>query len=313
MKYLFLGNEKGMFTELASWISAYTGNNEAAVHGARWTKTPIPFTDPDRLINLSNYIMHEDYGPMGITSDPERLFYLVAAPHSRGGSYQLNGRHLEWNDYFFSQTELDKHFITQKKKCPISLEWMDETQVFPDLTFLPLPIDITEIDQAEVRTDKLVIGQALSSSGLMCGVSKGFHILKKLYQELDFELDVFTGLTHEQSLTRKANCNLIWDNHHGNIGVSGLESMAQGLPVIGRFSPICIENWTRLSGEDNVTFPVITYTTEEELKGILQTYINDPTLLVAKGQQCYDWMQEYATPENIAQYWVDTIESTINN
>ena len=45
-------------------------------------------------------------------------------------------------------------------------------------------------------------------------------------------LDIIEGVTHAESLARKARCHIIFDQIHLCYGNSGLEGMAMGLPVV---------------------------------------------------------------------------------
>lgn len=314
MKLLILGEEKGMFANLVDWINQHT-DSEACLweklkavkdkHGSQ--VSPCPMTDPDLVLCLNNHVLWEELELMGITNKPKRAIYLLAAPQKRGGPYAPDPRHVEFNSFYFSQTELDKHFLKMEYKCPITLE-MCEREVFPNLTFLPLPIDINQ-PEVTPNTDTLTVAQTMSSGVMMGAASKGFYYLEQVHNELDFDIDLIFGVSREEAMQRKAGASLIYDNHMGNIGVSGLESLAQGMPVIGRFNSIVKENWGRLA--DGEPLPVISFTTKDDLKALLTEYMNDMAQLTAMGVASRAWMQAHATPEKIAHYWITKIEEML--
>ena len=260
------------------------------------------------MVCIANYVLYEDLAAMGITNQPKRCLYIIGAPPSRGGPARADARYLEFNSLYFGQTELDRHFFVSKFKDPVTLENV-EREIFPDLTFLPLPIDV-DLPATTPNVDELVIAQAMSA-GVMTGVSgKGFYYIERAQNQLSFDIDLIFGVSREECLDRKCSASLVYDNNMGNIGVSGLESMAQGMPVIGRFSPIIKENWERLSG--GVEFPIISFNDQDGLNNLLESYMLDTSQLTAIGSASRDWMQTYATGENIANYWCNTIQEKIS-
>lgn len=313
MKILFLGDEKNHVLRLVDAINAHT------VHEAlRWGKLKrdenareilsCPMATPDVVMCIDNYVTWEDLNLMGITNKPKRCLYVTGGAVRRGGTAKYDWRFRDFNKYYFGQTELDKQYFYAEGVNPLTGA-LETSEAFLDLTFLPLYIDAA-VDAVSLRQDKLVIGQAQSRVCHLGSYSKGFDWLMQLHEELDVDLNIIFGKPHADCLFEKAQCNLIFDNPYGNIGVSGLESLAQGLPVIGRFSPVVLENWQRLSGGD--ALPVIQVVDYADLKSKVQSYIADLSQLVAIGQAGQAWMNTYYTAQNIAGYWMDTIAAKLN-
>lgn len=329
MKLLFLGNERNQFSGLVDAINAHT-DHEAL----NWKKLmkdeggeiiPCPMTDPDVVICLNNYVTckfrdedpDEDLQRMGITTIPWRLLYTNGGSVNRGGGASLDWRMRDFNDLHFSQTSIDKDYFGGWR-YNVNTGEQERIKMFPNLKFLPLFLDVTQFTQVTLDTSELIVGQTHSARAHAGAYSKGFDWLKKAHDETGCKLNIIFGRSHVDALAAKQECNLIFDNPWGNIGVTGLESMAQGIPVIGNFPAQFYTDWAQLS--NGVPFPALTIgvegntfeQTQTQLNNMIQYYMDNTQELVSIGQQCYDWMHTYATPQKLAEFWTNKIEEAIN-
>ena len=51
--------------------------------------------------------------------------------------------------------------------------------------------------------------------------------------------------------------------------------------------------------------------TPETLESVIATYMNDSSLCVTKGQECFDWMHTNYTHQKIADYWINKLEGLL--
>lgn len=311
MKIIIFGNPKGSFTKLAETITlkgheCIVMNKLENITADEYVQSVI--TEPDIVICVDNYVTWEDLQLMGITNHPIRCLYVTGAPAKRGGIARTDWRYRDFNKYFFGQTELDRRYFTFERENVITQE-METIEIYPDLQFLPFPVDTDGIQQATLSTTGLVIGHTQSAMSHAGAYSKGFDFLLKLHNEIGVSVKAIFGKTKEGAIAEKATCNLIFDNPWGNVGNTGLESLAQGLPVIGRFHPVVYENWSRLSGQEP---PLITFTHYEDLKTTISGYVQDLSQLSTIGQSSRLWAENNLTMEKIAEYWISKLSSLTN-
>jgi len=311
MRILFLNEDKGNFSKLVGWINEYTDHEAFQWRRMKDVDGVIeqcPMSEPDIVINADGkFVTYEMLEDMGIANKPWRATYISSAPKFRNGPLAYDHRIASFNSFFFGQFEIDGDYLTYNRYNPVTGE-QDILTPYAPITYLPLPIDTSIFTQAELRTDKLVVGHCQSSAVSAGGYSKGFDALRTAAKDSKSEIDLIYNVSFEVAVARRADTNLIYDNDLGNIGNTGFESMAQGIPVIGRFHDCVYEQLERLSG--NVPFPAIRYTDDFIAK--LTGYKGDLTQLVTIGQASRDWMTTHYTPAKQANYWCDIIEHKIN-
>lgn len=315
MKIQFIGDEKGMITNLVKWINEYTKHEAALGEKLKAEKgeiVPLQMPQPDIVICIDNFVTWEDLHFMGVTNptDVVRAIYVTGAPRRRGGASMYDFRFRDFNDLYFGQTEQDEKLFYKEGSNPINGE-MEREYLFEGLTYLPIPFDVNSVDTVKVKTDKLRIAHTESALVMAGAYNRGFYFIRNARKKLKFDISLIFGLPHDECLEKKAQCNLSFDNHMGNVGVTGFESLTQGIATIGRLHPMVFENLKRLSnGED---FPALTFTDENELESILSNLADNPKQLKKLGKESREWMIKNYSNENIAQYWCEVLQNKLKN
>ena len=306
MKILFITKPDSIYAWLAEQITEHTDHEAFSCD----VKTQSPVSDPDIVLCIgTGWLTFEQEAKMGLVKNPDRKkgLYIIGAPVGRGGVFEPSGKRWFHHDFWATQCIDDKYFLKSKKiETP---HWAnEEVSLWDDSTdfWLPQPIN-TDLPKAIVTTDELNVAIALGWEAQNGAWDKGLRLLHNAYSEIGFKLNLIEGVSKEEALARKADSNLIWDSCFGNIGRSGLESLAQGIPVIARLSPDVVACFEELGAG----FPVVTWLTIEELHAKLQHFKENPEELDDLADTSYDWAQTFYTPEKIANYWVTAFEKVL--
>lgn len=93
--------------------------------------------------------------------------------------------------------------------------------------WIPAPLDLAAYDTLS-RTDHegFVIAHSPTNRAY-----KGTDLLLSVCDELGCKVELIEGVSHAESVLRKAGCDAVYDQMHLCYGNSGLEGMALGLPV----------------------------------------------------------------------------------
>lgn len=168
--------------------------------------------------------------------------------------------------------------------------------------FTPLgDMDEKEIPKAEKPKD--IIRIAAGSAG---SKKKGYDILdttiKKLKSEgLPVELDIISGISNKECLKRKQKAHITFTSLFGGWGLSGVESMWLGHPVVS-----CIDPFVLSLYPDQPTVIVDKDNLYEELKIL----ITNPEKITEIGQQSKNFAKKhFSTKELIKRnlYLIDLI------
>jgi hypothetical protein len=105
----------------------------------------------------------------------------------------------------------------------------------------------------------------------------------------DVVLDVIENCLYRECLKRKNRCHVIFDHMQGYYGVSSLESLSQGKPVIAG-----LDAWNRRHIEDfagTVRLPWVIVHTQDELRDALERYIVDCERRERTGRYSREFME----------------------
>lgn len=119
--------------------------------------------------------------------------------------------------------------------------------------------------------------------------------LKKKYGNL--EGVIIENTQHENCLRAKQKCDIHFDHMQGYYGVSSLESLSQGKPVIAGLDEWNIKCIKELTGSDKL--PWIIAQTNDELEDNLERLITDTESRKNTGAQSRHFMEEYWTEQHV--------------
>lgn len=111
------------------------------------------------------------------------------------------------------------------------------------------------------------------------------------------ECNLIEMMPHRQCLIEKNACHIVFDHMQGYYGVSSLESLSQGKPVIAGLDEWNQRHIKNFFGTENL--PWISATNAYELKRALKTLIPAPDLRKEKGEQSRAFMETFWNEETV--------------
>ncbi|WP_028586785.1 hypothetical protein [Desulfocurvus vexinensis] len=107
---------------------------------------------------------------------------------------------------------------------------------------------------------------------------------------LDLELELIDDAPHAECLRRKARCHMAFDHMQGYYGMSSLESLAQGVPVVAGLDDWCAGHMRAFAGRAEL--PWIVARDRSELRAALARLARDPEAREAAGRAARRFMEE---------------------
>ena len=178
---------------------------------------------------------------------------------------------------------------------PDLLEYLPEARWVPNL----VPLNDQLYMPQEITTNgKVIIGQSPTRQDLK-NTSDLRDVVNNLVQsetEFELELDIITNTNHMECLKRKRNCHIIFDHMQGYFGVSSLESLSHGKPVVAgldEWNQKCIQEFT---GAEKL--PWVVARNLDELESCFYKLIGDAELRNDTGSKGRTFMEKCWT-ENL--------------
>ncbi len=125
--------------------------------------------------------------------------------------------------------------------------------------------------------------------------------LKKKYGNL--EGVIIENTQHENCLRAKQKCDIHFDHMRGYYGVSSLESLSQGKPVIAGLDDWNVECIKEFIGADEL--PWVVARNKEELSAKLEMLISDKDLRQSGGEYSRKFMEKYWTEQNVLEILIE--------
>lgn len=172
-------------------------------------------------------------------------FHMTADENLNLGPFKItdyiHGRHIVHHHHGHPDFRSNPHKYREKYKAlnrqNLIVSTPDLLKLLPDAKWVPnlVPLHENYYRPKDVPENGTVnIGQSptrldlKNTSNLSDAVKQ--LALQKFVPKL--ELDIITDTSHKECLKRKRNCHIIFDHMQGYYGVSSLESLSQGKPVI---------------------------------------------------------------------------------
>ena len=118
---------------------------------------------------------------------------------------------------------------------------------------------------------------------------------------------IIANTRHEECLRIKQACDIHFDHMQGYYGVSSLESLSQGKPVIAGLDEWNIKCVKEFTGADKI--PWIIARTNDELEDNLERLITDAESRKNAGTQSRHFMEEYWTEQHVLKILMDTYKT----
>ncbi len=140
---------------------------------------------------------------------------------------------------------------------------------------------------------------------------KHTHDFKQVIKQLQngrFEIEpiIIERTGHLECLEIKRKCHIIFDHMRGWFGISSLESLCQGKPVIAGLDDWNIKCIKEFTGADQL--PWIVARTKSELLRSLETLVSDDHMRVEAGRYSRLFMERYWTEQQAVEVLVNAYQ-----
>jgi glycosyltransferase involved in cell wall biosynthesis len=120
--------------------------------------------------------------------------------------------------------------------------------------------------------------------------------MKELQAEQpNLETVIFERMPHIGCLKRKRSCHIVFDHMCGWFGISSLESLSHGKPVIAGLDDWNIKCIKKFTGSDRL--PWVVARDEEGLQYVLRELIANRDMRKAIGRQSRDFIEQHWTEQ----------------
>jgi hypothetical protein len=136
------------------------------------------------------------------------------------------------------------------------------------------------------------------------------HVMERLQSALEdrrLELDIIENCLYRECLKRKNQCHIIFDHMHGYYGISSLESLSQGKPVIAGLDDWNIQCIKDFTGAD--ALPWIIARSSDELEERLRHLIWDRECRNHVARKSRRFMEDYWTEQHALKNLLAAYES----
>ncbi len=149
-------------------------------------------------------------------------------------------------------------------------------------------------------SDCIIIGQSVTQKDLKntTELEDAVAQIQQNDSRLKVRLDIIEHTRHHECLNRKNRCHVLFDHMQGYFGVSSLEGLSQGKPVIAGLDDWNIDRIKAFTGADQL--PWVIARTEDELCEAINMFLDHTSLIEAKGRESRRFMDaHWAEPQVI--------------
>ena len=120
-------------------------------------------------------------------------------------------------------------------------------------------------------------------------------------------LELLDNMEHTECLRRKRKCHAVFDHMQGYYGMSSLEGLSQGVPVIAGLDSWCRDHVAEFSGTSGL--PWVAARNEAELKSAIIALAEDPELRKDIGLKSREFMERHWSEQKVVQRLVSFYEA----
>lgn len=145
----------------------------------------------------------------------------------------------------------------------------------------------------------LMIGQSVTRKDLKntADLLDAVGEIKKDFSSPIVKVDIIENTDHRECLRRKSLCHVIFDHMQGYYGVSSLESLSQGKPVIAGLDEWNLKHVREYAGTSSL--PWILCRTKEELSKRLDHLLHETEAIRELGQESRNFMRNHWSDRKI--------------
>lgn len=193
---------------------------------------------------------------------------------------------------FYHGTDLRNRGVIPEVDATSDLNLTSELDLLPkhpNIHYLHLPFDFTNIKVKTKENDPLIIGHTCRApnSRHFKGTDQILRVVSELEKMYPVRMDLVEGLPHEECLRRKQNWDIavdqIADRGGWGYGMNSLETLALGIPTCTRMNPQCEQFFAG--------HPFINVS-PDTLKDRLIELIQNPQLRRQKAQESALWVRK---------------------
>jgi len=257
----------------------------------KWNGHKFP---ANMLFNLRDALWRPKYRKAGF---PQRLdkFDIVVLdgglPLLRSGKWILEWAHRGGRlvtTYY--GTDLRQHgvipAIDEAAKAVFVMEF-DHTLIHPEAVWLPFPFDPSGLPKANPPGGPIRIGHVATNRSAK-GTDSIIAAIDKLARKIKIEPVIIERMPHDKTIELKSTCHIFIDQlGELGYGISGLESLAMGIPTVVQLLP----DHEKFLGKH----PFVV-ADSKSLSDVLEKLAGDPELRREKGDFGRRWVREFHDP-----------------
>jgi len=200
----------------------------------------------------------------------------------------------------------DKYSQLQRK---VVVSTPDLLQLLPEATWVPNLVPINDpllMPHHQPDSETLMIGQSPTRKDLK-NTSELIEVVAALQASNRLEtaivLNIIELMEYKTCLAEKNKCHIIFDHMQGYYGVSSLECLSQGKPVIAGLDAWNIRCIKEFTGANELPWQVAT--NKEELRATLHLLITDREQRLTAGHAARYFMEQYWTEQHALNVLLD--------
>lgn len=258
----------------------------------------LPWLDADGLEEVQALLRNSDVFHFHMTADEFiELGPFRPADYLRG---KIVVHHHHGHPDFRGNPEKYRRKYKERGRRRILVSTPDLLKLLPEANWQPnlVPLDETLYQPLDVDDSGLLrICQAPTRKELKNSAEfiKVTQKLSRHYPEI--ETVCIEGTKHAECLRIKQTCHIHFDHMQGYFGVSSLESLSQGKPVIAGLDDWNIRHIKAFTGADELPWRIAR--SADELENELCALIDEPAVRVEAGKASRGFMEENWTPRQV--------------
>jgi glycosyltransferase involved in cell wall biosynthesis len=306
MKILMITNNDpaGMGIAFANAINRHTEHSARLItldtkyNTAFETDIHLPDIADDDFSEVESLLKTSDVLHFHIMADENMLLGPLLIRDYIKGKRVLHHHHGHPN-FIVNAGEFAKKYKRLGRRAAVSTP--DLLKVLPGSVWLPNLVPINDVqfmpwDGGEPESDRVRVCQA---------PTRKFHKDSKTFMRVmeniisanpHVELRMIENTGYFECLQIKRTMHIVFDHMQGHFGISSLESLSQGKPVIAGLDDWNIEQIKRFTGADHV--PWVVARDEEQLHRKISELVEDRALRLETGRKAREHMEKYWTEQH---------------
>ena len=246
-------------------------------------------------------------------------FHMLSDEHMALGPFKvkdfINGKsiihHHHGHPHFRSNPEKYRNKYRQLKR-KILVSTPDLLHLLPEATWQPNLVPIHDdlfLPQHAPLNGSVMIGQSATRKDIKNtdDLEKVVSKLQRQYRKPELRLDIIEKTDYRECLKRKKECHIIFDQMQGYYGVSSLESLSQGKPVIAGLDDWNAFHIKEFTGCEEL--PWVLARNPAELEARLKALFSEAELRDRMGERSRSFMEKHWSEQHALAVLLRTYES----